>query len=131
MLSGYWNTIPAALRGVITLAIPTGFALFFAWTKTRAMSKLQEVKSQAASQITQIQGEKTELQQQLSVSSKAGLEDLIQTKDAALLSRDEAQKLLTSAQTQLQQQQRSHNVEVTTLQNLLAEYKIKEKTVVL
>lgn len=43
-----WNTLPGSVKSVIMLGIPTLITLFFAWTKNRAMLKLQETKAEAA-----------------------------------------------------------------------------------
>ena len=37
------------------LAIPTGFATFFMWTKSRAMQKLQQTQQQATQKIGEVQ----------------------------------------------------------------------------
>jgi len=54
-----WATIPGSIKGLVTLGIPSLFAVFFAWTKTRAMTKLQETQLQASQQINQLEGEAT------------------------------------------------------------------------
>lgn len=55
-----WATIPNTIRGIIQIGIPSTFAMFFAWTKIRAMDKLQQTKLEATQQITQREGELTE-----------------------------------------------------------------------
>lgn len=51
-----WASIPDVIKGAITLGIPSFFAVFFAWTKNRAMQKLQETKQEATQQVTQLTG---------------------------------------------------------------------------
>jgi len=53
-----WTGLPQAVQSIILMGIPTLFAIFFAWTKTRAIQKLQETQQQATSQYTQLSGEK-------------------------------------------------------------------------
>ena len=57
-----WNSLPSSIRSVIMLGIPTLAATFFAWTKSRAMQKLNETQAQAAAQATQLTGELTQAQ---------------------------------------------------------------------
>ena len=57
-----WNSLPSSVRSVIMLGIPTLAATFFAWTKSRAMQKLNETQAQAAAQATQLTGELTHAQ---------------------------------------------------------------------
>ena len=67
-----WTGIPDPIKGIITLGIPSACAIFFAWTKTRAMQKLNETQSTANQQIRQLQGEKLELQNQVHAFTKTG-----------------------------------------------------------
>ena len=55
-----WNSIPPQIKGIITLAIPSMFALFFAWSKNRAMQKLEQTKQEANQTITQLASENLE-----------------------------------------------------------------------
>lgn len=57
-----WLSMPESTRGIMMLGIPTAFAMFFAWTKTRAMQKLQQTQQQAAERFNQMQGEAFEQQ---------------------------------------------------------------------
>ena len=57
-----WNSLPSSIRSIIMLGIPTLAATFFAWTKSRAMQKLNETKAEAAAQATQLSGELTQAQ---------------------------------------------------------------------
>lgn len=125
-----WNSIPGNLQQIIIAGIPTAFMFFFAWTKTRAMAKLDEVKQQAAQQITQLQGEKREAQQQLATSATQGFQNLIDERNAAITSRDEAQSLVTQLQQKLNTLEQSHLAEVARLQNQIAELKLKEVQIV-
>jgi len=61
-----WNSIPNTVKGIITLGIPTAFAMFFAWTKSRAMSKLNETKVLASQETGQLTGQLTEARQVIS-----------------------------------------------------------------
>lgn len=88
--------IPSQWHGIITMAVPTAFAVFFAWTKMRAMTKLQQVQQQASMQIDQVQGEKQVLEQQLADTTAGGVEQLIRQ-------RDSAQSLVTNLQGQVSQ----------------------------
>jgi len=67
-----WNTIPDPVKGIITLGIPSLFAIFFAWTKTRAIQKLNETQQLANQKITQVEGEKRELEAQLQGVTETG-----------------------------------------------------------
>jgi hypothetical protein len=57
-----WNSLPSSVRSVVMLGIPTLAATFFAWTKSRAMTKLQQTEQQAATQATQLTGQLTQAQ---------------------------------------------------------------------
>ena len=57
-----WNGLPGEVKGVITLGIPTMAAIFFAWTKNRAMQSLNETKVEAATQAQQLTGELNQAQ---------------------------------------------------------------------
>ena len=57
-----WANLPSSVKNVIMLGIPTLVTLFFAWTKSRAMTKLQQTEQQAATQATQLTGELTQAQ---------------------------------------------------------------------
>ncbi len=121
-----WANIPGTVKSIITLAVPSAFAMFFMWTKTRAMQKLQETQQQASQQINQLQGEKQMLQQQVGQSASKGIEDLIQARDMAFQSRDEAQALVTKLQREMELMQNRHLGEVASLKQLIEEYKPKE-----
>ena len=98
-----WNSLPSSIRSVIMLGIPTLAATFFAWTKSRAMTKLQQTEQQAATQATQLTGElsqaqtsavsalqeNTKLKEELQVykagnSAVAEFKDLMVQKDAKI-----------------------------------------------
>jgi hypothetical protein len=128
-----WISIPQTLRELImglTTTISTVLASFFAWTKIRAMGKLQETKIQASQQITQLEGEKGELEAQVKQSTTKGIEGLIKERDAALQSRDEAQTLITQTQQQMRDMQNRHQGEIASLQARLDKYEPKERIVV-
>jgi len=57
-----WMRIPEAVRNIVMMGIPTAFGLFFMWTKNRAMQKLQQTQVEASQSLTQLQGEKLELE---------------------------------------------------------------------
>lgn len=61
-LIAWWNSIPSWLRGIITMGIPVFFAIFFAWTKTRAMNKLQQTEIEAQAKLNQMEGQTTTAQ---------------------------------------------------------------------
>jgi len=58
-----WMKIPGALQTLIVGAIPTALMFFFAWTKSRAMQKLEETKQQASQTTQQMEGMKEGAQQ--------------------------------------------------------------------
>ena len=60
-----WGSIPEAIRGILIAGIPTAFMVFFAWSKNRAMQKLQQTQMEATQRLGQLQGEKLELQSQV------------------------------------------------------------------
>ena len=55
-----WNNLPASIKGLATLSIPTFAAIFFAWTKNRAMQNLQQTKLEAATQVGTLTTELTD-----------------------------------------------------------------------
>lgn len=61
-----WISIPSPVRSILLAGIPTLFAIFFAWTKTRAMKKLQETQLQTQ----QVLGEKQQTLQHLGTLSQ-------------------------------------------------------------
>ena len=52
-----WTNLPSPVKNVIMLGIPTLVTLFFAWTKNRAMTKLQQTEQQAATQTNELTSE--------------------------------------------------------------------------
>ena len=46
-----WATIPEAYKGILIAGVPTAFTLFFAWSKSRAMQKLQQTQLEAKQKI--------------------------------------------------------------------------------
>lgn len=66
----WWASLPSPLQKLV-LALPTlistAFMTFFAWTKLRAMQKLQQVEQQANADITQLSGEKQTVETQAQV----------------------------------------------------------------
>jgi len=56
-----WTNLPDTVKLVTTTGIPAAFVTFFAWTKTRAMQKLEQVKKEATLQLGQLEGEKLEV----------------------------------------------------------------------
>lgn len=73
-----WNGLPSSVRSIIMLGIPTLAATFFAWTKSRAMTKLQQTEQKAATQATQLTGDlsdaehsaRTTLQENIGLKTK-------------------------------------------------------------
>lgn len=126
-----WATIPSTIQNIIQIGIPTLFATFFAWTKVRAMDKLQQTKLQASQTITQLEGEKGVLEEQVKQSATSGVEGLIK-------SRDEAQTLVTKYkqdisgyEQQMRDMQNRHLGELSSLQSRLDKYEPKVVTKVL
>ena len=72
-----WTNLPGAVKNVIMLGIPTLVTLFFAWTKSRAMTKLQQTEQQAATQKTQLTGELSQAQ----TSAVSALQENAQLKE--------------------------------------------------
>lgn len=104
-----WSNLPEVVRGVVLLGIPTAFATFFAWTKSRAMQKLQQTQLQAAQQVsglnTQMQSLMDErdttirnLEQQITSLKESNSDPLRQ-------SLAESQALVTSYKQQIDKQQ--------------------------
>jgi len=114
-----WTNIPDSIRGIILLGIPSSFAMFFAWTKTRAMQKLQQTQLEANQQITQITGEALETKQVLETKVQT-LENQV-TNMPQQYTQQYTQKIsdLTSKVTQLEQEkeklQSEYNLAVRTL----------------
>ena len=61
-----WASIPQSLQGITLAAVPTAFMMFFAWSKTRAMQKLEQVKQTATTQLGELQGANAEAQTEIS-----------------------------------------------------------------
>ena len=103
-ISTFYYSIPEAIRvfiPAITTSISLGFSVFFAWAKTLWQKKAIETEQTLQQQITQVEGEKALVEQQLQSSSAAGLEKLIQERDAAVASRDEATALVGQLQSKV------------------------------
>lgn len=47
-----WNNLPEVYRGLMIAGIPTLFTLFFAWSKSRAMQKLQQTQLETQQKIS-------------------------------------------------------------------------------
>lgn len=92
-----WGNIPEPYKGIANLSViggvPTALMMFFAWTKNRAMQKLQQTRQQASQQIT---GLNTQMQ---------ALMDERDTKIGQLEAELEAAKSNTSLQTSLSEAQ--------------------------
>lgn len=88
-----WATIPSSIQGVVMLGIPTAAALFFAWTKSRAMDKLQQTQQQAATKIGELQGETLN-----AVSENTTLKQTLQVKDQQIATYENAQADVAAAQ---------------------------------
>lgn len=69
-----WSTIPSTIQGIVLLGIPTAFATFFAWTKSRAMQQLQQTQLEAKAQLTQLGGEAIEQNQQIETLENQAIE---------------------------------------------------------
>jgi len=127
------GTIPPAMLGLIVAGVSTAFTVFFAWTKTRAMTKLTQMQQQA----TQLQGEKAEVQAQskiylqqaesyktqLGTQSNLAFEDIIKA-------RDEAQSLVLQKQQELAKLQQDYNTMERTYINAIQELKQNKITVI-
>lgn len=57
-----WTKIPTTIQGLIVGGVPTLLMLFFAWSKNRAMQKLQQTQQEATQRLGQLQGEKLSLE---------------------------------------------------------------------
>lgn len=110
-----WTNLPQAAQSIILAGVPTLFMVFFAWTKTRAMKKVEETELQSRIQYNQLTGEIGEAKQQLEVleNQKAELQsqvkayadgnEAINTLTANL---EEATNLVTQKQRQIERLQR-------------------------
>lgn len=103
-----WATIPSTIQAIITLAIPTAAALFFAWTKSRAMDKLQQTQQQAATQIGSLNTQMQTVEQER--DTKIGE---LETQLAAAQDTTGLQASLTESQTLVGQKQTEiHDLQV-------------------
>jgi len=127
-----WTNIPESIRGIILLGIPTAFATFFAWTKTRAMQKLQQTKLQANTQISQLTDQASGAETQLAEMTQKF--NTLQTQYNKLASDDVAGALAEAQTVVTQQQQKISNLESTILElhRVIADLKMQvvEKVVV-
>lgn len=123
-----YTAIPEPIKGFLqVISIPSLISgIFFAWTKIRAMNQLQQTKLEASKQITQLEGEKGELEQQVKQSATQGIEELVK-------SRDEAQELvikykqdISGFEQQIRDMQNRHLGEISSLQARLDKYEPKE-----
>ena len=117
------------------LGIPTAFAMFFAWTKTRAMQKLQQTQQQAAEQFNQLRGETVEQQkgftQQIGTyqTQLSTQQQQIQSLQSQLANAPNNQTYM-SLQTNYQKLQNDYNTMEATYQNLIHELKQKTQTII-
>ena len=128
-----WSGLPSIIKMLITVVPSVIFGAitaFMAWTKGLAMQKLQQTKQQASQQISQLRGEKGELEQQVKQSATKGIEGLIKERDTALQSRDEAQTLVSQTKQQMRDMQNRYTGEISALQARLDKYEPKERIVV-
>ena len=128
-----WASIPNEVKGVVALAIPSAFAVFFAWTKTRAMNKLQQTQLDARQQFTRMSGQaneaqaqiklldqqKTSLQQQIGTQSNLGFEEVMK-------SRDEAQQMVSVKTRELENARST----IDELKQLIEELKLKTQVII-
>ena len=101
-----WATIPSSIQGVVMLGIPTAAALFFAWTKSRAMEKLQQTQQIAATKIGELQGETLN-----AVSENTTLKQTLQLKDQQIATYEQAKADVAVAQ----QKTEDYKIQVETL----------------
>jgi predicted RNase H-like nuclease (RuvC/YqgF family) len=122
-----WNNLPETLRTLIIGAIPTLFMVFFAWTKTRAMQKLQQVKQEATQQIDQLSGEASDAKTEVSQLQKQVETLTVQNMPTQI---QELQTNLTEAQRMVTEKSQAIDkltAQIDTLHRALAE---KEQTVI-
>lgn len=114
-----WTNIPETFRGIILLGIPTVFATFFAWTKTRAMTKLQETQQQASQQIsglnTQIQSVTSE--RDLKVEKLQAEVEAAKNTTGLQTSLGEAQSLVTQKQQEISDLKLFYGGQIQTFQD--------------
>lgn len=69
-----WASLPTEMKGILIAGIPTIFTLFFAWSKNRAMQKLQQTQLQAEANLNDLSQQKRLIQNSL-VESQQQLTD--------------------------------------------------------
>jgi len=94
-----WSTIPSAIQGIVLLGLASAPTLFFAWTKSRAMDKLQQTQQQAATKIGELQGETLN-----AVSENTTLKQTLELKDQQIATYEQAQTSATQFTTQIDAQ---------------------------
>ena len=125
-----WASIPNEVKGVVALAIPSAFAVFFAWTKTRAMNKLQQTQLDAQKQFAQMTGEAKTTQEQIKLlmQQKQTLETQI-SQQANSTSQDllgEAQQMVSVKTRELENMRSAYDE----LFRKLEEYKQKTQVII-
>lgn len=109
-----WTSIPDSLRGILIAGIPTLFMVFFAWSKNRAMQKLEETKLQATQQINQIEGE--------ALDAKAQVQTLTEQVKVLEAPKAEIERLstnLSEAQALLSEQKRDYELQLAKKQGAI------------
>ena len=106
MIQQTWSSIPQWLRTVIIGGIPLMFTMFFAWSKNRAMQKLEQTKLEANQQITQMATETSEVKAQLKgyqeIQKQSG-SDLVQNVSSLTTRANNAEATLKTQAEQLTQ----------------------------
>lgn len=126
-----WTSLPDIVKTITITGIPTLFVMFFAWTKSRAMQKLDQVKRQVTDQLGQLQGESLEQLQQIKKfkTDLAAKETEIKTLQSQLANTPN-QAAYTQLEANYQKLQNDYNLMESTLQNAINDLKQKEKIIV-
>lgn len=127
-----WNNIPDPYKGYANMAVvggvPTALMTFFAWTKTRAMQKLQQTQQQAQKQIAslhaQMQGVAAE-RDEVIADLQRQLEEARQSNPELLSALNEAQSLVSQKQTEIERLKLQYEAQVRALQNEIERLKLK------
>jgi hypothetical protein len=124
----WWASIPDIFRGLLLAGIPTVFTLFLAWTKNRAMQKVQQTQQQAQQQIgmmteklSTVQNRNLQLEQQVSNASHSA--DLYSQMENRVTN---AEAIAEQKTREFQELQNSMNTMERTYQGLIQDIKQKE-----
>ena len=113
-----YNMIPEQIRPFVPMLGLAGLTAFFAWAKMRWQGYAKQKELELKTREMQHAGERQEMQERLSLSTTEGMKRIITEKDNALSSRDEAQKMFTSLQSQYDELQRKYADAMSMVKNV-------------